>query len=279
MEDVNTEEVKQDRVKDSNKGQGVGVAYPIDTVDSFLESAKRLVEEYGSSRPITKEEISKTLNKKINSLSLFFSSLGQYNIFTVVHGKGYLPSDIYRKYTEPVHDQDEYKAKLLMFQSAPLYAKIIEQLNGHQLPADEKRFANLLKGDPYNVNPNSAERAAKVFFDNCRGLNLRDSTGKFKFPNLSNLNGNGQQFDSVTPPPPGGKPDSQDPDDSFTLPIQLGGTRKASLTYPKKLTKKDIRIIAKALEFVATSIIENDNEDSEIKINVTDNSESKKETT
>ncbi len=260
MDDVKNEEHLQDRIKDGS-GKGIGVAYPIFDIDSILETARKLVEEYGSSRPISKEEISKTLDKKINSLSLFFSTLGQYNIFSVVHGKGYLPSDIYRKYTEPVHDQDEYKAKLQMFQSAPLYAKIIDELNGHQLPADEKRFSNLLKGEPYNVNPNSSEKAAKVFFDNCRNLNLRDHTGKFKFPDIANLTGvlppKDQQQDPAPPPPPPGNGQ----DDLFELPIPLGGKRIAYLKYQlENLSKKDIRVIRKALDYLESSITDDESE-------------------
>ncbi len=263
MEDVTGNEIKQERAK----APGVGVPYPIESVDEMLSIAKMLVDEYGSSRPISKEEISKTLNKKINSLGLLFSTFGQYNILSVVHGKGYLPTDLYRKYTEPVHDNDELKAKLQMFQSAPLYAKIIEQLDGHQLPADEKRFANLLKGEPYNVNANSAEKAAKVFFENCRSLNLRDGGGKFKFHNAASVTSANATAVKQDPAPPS-LPSSQA---LVKLPIHLPGddNRLAYFEYPKSLSKRDFKVIAKALTFVASSLITDDeNEDYELRIEV-----------
>lgn len=254
------EETKQDDVKQERKPPGVGVAYPIETVDSLLENARQLVDEYGSSRPISKEEISKTLNKKVNTLSLFFSTMVQYSVFNLVHGKGYVPSDLYRKFTEPVHDNDEYKCKLMMFKSAPLYAKIIENLNGHMLPADEKRVANLLKGEPYNVNPNSADRAARIFIENCRVLNLRDNnTGKFKFPDLQNM-AKPSLIDVHTPiqavqEKPQFSPYDDVNDELFELPIPLPNKRRAYLRYPvNDLTKKDILVITKALEFIASSL-------------------------
>lgn len=41
----------------------------------------------------------------------------------------------------------------------------------------------------------------------------------------------------------------------FTLPIPLGGKRKAYLKYPlEDLSKKDIRVIRKALDFIESSI-------------------------
>lgn len=262
MEEIKAEEVKNEKIK----GQGVGVPYPIETIDAMLEISKTLIDEYGSSKPITKEEISKTLNKKVASLSLLFSTMGQYGLFTLVHGKGYLPSDLYRRYTEPVHDNDEAKAKLAMFKSVPLYLKIIEQLNGHQLPADEKRFANLLKGDPYNVNPNSSDRAAKIFFENCRILGLRDQTGKFRFSDIT-IQANGsanpnKNPEDQKPPPPfvPGEPEL------FTLPIPLGGKRKAYLQYPLlDLSKKDIRVIKKALDFIESSILTDEEIEAETK--------------
>ena len=271
MEDIKTDDTKSESTKLSRgKGHGIGVSYPIETVETMVEFTKNVISEHGSSRPITKEEIAKALNKQINSLSLFFSTMSQYGLFSVVHGKGYLPTDLYRKYIEPVHDNDEYKAKLSMFQAVPLYAKIIERLNGHQLPADDKRFANLLKGDPYNVNPNSSEKAAKVFFDNCRNLNLRDNSGKFKFPDLNEeltqttrVNNNQQHNDINHPPPP----------DSILikLPIHLPGegNRIAYFEYPKILNKRDFKVIAKALTYVASGLVsDSENEDYELKIAV-----------
>ena len=254
MEDI----IKIEQSNESKiKGQGIGVPYPIETIDEVLNSAKIIVDEYGTSKPISKEEFSRTLNKKVASLSLFFSSLVQYSVFNLVHGKGYIPTDLYRRYTEPVHDNDEYKYKLEMFKSAPLYIKIVENLNGHTLPSDEKRVANLLKGDPYNVNPNSSEKAAKIFIENCRDLNLRDSMGKFKFPDLSNLNkvektphlqenlNEHKPFVNIIP----------QNEELFELPIPLPNKRRAYLKYPiDNLTKKDINVITKALEFIASSL-------------------------
>jgi hypothetical protein len=254
MPELKNEEGRQEKIKVHK----TGVPYPVETIVEMIDNSKRLVDEYGSSRPISKEEISKAFGKSVNTLTLFFSTMVQYGLFNLVHGKGYLPSDLYRKYTEPVHDNDEQKAKLTMFKSAPLYAKIIENLNGHQLPADEKRFANLLKGDPYNVNPNSADKAAKVFFENCRDLNLRDTSGKFKFSesNITALHRPKEDASSSNEEPKlSTSTQASSSDELFELPIPLPNKRKAYLRYPlENLTKKDINVISKALEFIASSL-------------------------
>lgn len=133
--------------------------------------------------------------------------------------------------------------------------RVTAQLNGHQLPADDKRFDNLLKSDPYNVNVNSSERAAKVFFENCRNLNLRDSSGKFKFPNLDNMSNRADKHIQQETIQRTSTPQPLEEPELFTLPIPLGGKRKAYLKYPlEDLSKKDIRVIRKALDFIESSI-------------------------
>jgi len=233
------------------------VPYPIDTIEEALEAAKKIVAETGTSKPISKDEISRILSKKVASLGLFYSTLVQYGIFSLVHGKGYLPSELYRKYVNPIHNDDEYKAKLLMFKSPPLYAKIIDNLNNHQLPSDEKRLANLLKQEPYNVNQNSAERAAKVLFENARDLRLLDINNTLRY-NIAYNQQNAQPVEKeITKSEVEKKKASTDEDDSlFELPIPLPGKkRKAYLKYPiEDLSKRDIMVIRKAIDFIESSI-------------------------
>jgi hypothetical protein len=187
---------------------------------------------------------------------LVYSTLVQYGIFTLVHGKGYLPTDLYRRYTQPKTDHDEERAKLEMFNSPPLYSKIIQNLNNHQLPSDEKRFANTLKDEPYNVNPNSADRAAKIFFENARNLKLLDVHNTLKFSLSSNI-----EKADFHKPPPAAKDEKPLEESLFELPIPLPNKRKAFLKYPlDNLTRKDITVITKALEFIASSL-----DDDEIK--------------
>lgn len=256
MENVTNEPIAPPK----NTKQGSGVAYPVDTIDNVLKDVQKIIDETGTAKPISKEEIAKVLAKSVNTLNLFYSVLVQYGIFTLVHGKGYLPTDLYRQYTNPTTDDGEIKAKLQMFKSAPLYSKILDNFNGHQLPSDVKRFANTLKESPYGVNENSAEKAAKVFFENCRSLNLLvNNTLRYStaIPSPSPL-ANGTE--KHIPPASHNKPDEDEA--LFELPIPLPGKRKAYLRYPiDTLTARDINVITKALAFIKSSIGEYDEED------------------
>lgn len=237
-----------------------GSPYPVETVENSLQAVDKIVEEHGSGRPISKEEIAKTLNKSVGTLSMFFSTLVQYGIFTLVYGKGYIPSDLYRRLKNPHQEDDVRVCKLSMFRNAPLYGKIIDNLNNHQLPASERMLANRLKDEPYLINTNSADRAAKVFFENARELGLLAANNTLKF-SLKNVDEgeDGTKSKSVeqTFVEPLKVKNSDVEDDLFTMPIPLPGKKKAYLKYPlETLTKRDIRVIRKALDFIESSIDE-----------------------
>lgn len=264
MENVNTQSKPQQDNK--IKLQGSGAPYPVDTIDDVLLEADKIVAQHGSGKTITKDEIAIVLGKKVGTLNMFFSTIVQYGIFSLYHGKGYMPTELYRKYKNPAFiGVDEKKAKLSMFRNVPLYSKVIDKLNNQHLPSNEKGFANLLKDEPYKINPNSAERAAKVFYENARSLNLFDSNYVFKYSNDVTT-----QINGTTPiiSDPALKDDDNKgnkPPQLFRLPIPLpGGERIAYLEYPRStLNKRDIKVIAKALAFISSSAL-NESEAKEV---------------
>lgn len=79
--------------------------------------------------------------------------------------------------------------------------------------------------------------------------------------------------------PPAAQPPAYEPPPGlFRLPIQLpgDGNRVAFFEYPKEMNKRDFKVIAKALTFVASSlIIDEEDEDYEIKIEVTESKNTK----
>lgn len=148
-----------------------------------------------------------------------------------------------------------------MFSNPPLYSNIIEDLNNHHLPTDERRFANLLKED-YGVTESASERAARIFLENARRLNLLDSHNilRFSFYNSSESDKPKEKIEAQQPQV---LTSSAEPS-LFRLPIPLPDKRIAYLEYPRdSLKKKDIKVIAKALAFIAVSELE-ENEAKEV---------------
>ena len=239
-----------------------GVPYPSESLTDCLTTIDKLIVENGTGSIITKEDISRVTGKQQNSLTLTFSTFQQYCILEKAHGKGrgFCLTSLYNKYHEKIYDHHEREALLEMFKSPPLYNKILDNLNGTILPSEEK-FHSLLKGEPYNVNPNSAEKASKFFFENARFLKIIEGNNKLNFSL-----GDSKNPETIVKPP-ANHPRYND-GDLFELPIPLGGSRKAYLKYPlADLKKKDIIIIAKALNFVASSLI-NDNGENDFEIEI-----------
>jgi hypothetical protein len=184
-------------------------------------------------------------------------------------GQGYVPTSYYDKYNNPVFESDRQKIALQIFNTPELYKRLINEYNGKNLP-NEAGLTNHLKSD-FSLNPNSSIKAAKIFFENCRELNLIDSGNRLRFviPETNGSTGvddvrkdNGLQYPPPTNP------------DLFKLPIQLPGkeNRFVYVEYPKPLSKRDFKVIAKALTFLASSlIVDEQNEDYELTIEVNEN--------
>jgi len=254
---------------ETDKGEKqIQTSYPSEAINPSITLVKQIVTAKGEINPISKKDISVITEKAEATLAMKLSTCVQYGLLKLSFGKGYLPGENYHKYTY----EDQATALLRIFSSPPLYQRLIADLNGKMLP-NEKDFAQHLKNN-YSLNPNSSEKAAKIFLENARNLNLIDSNNRLKFiikegsaktPEDEKPPLTPQQNQPQTPLLPG--------DNLFRLPIQLPGegNRVVYFEYLKDLTKRDFKIIAKALTFVASSIIiDESDEDYEIKIEVTE---------
>ena len=249
-----------------NAQSKVQTAYPAEPIMFCINLVRQIVDAKGELTPITLKDISLITNKAVGTLVMKVSTCVQYGLLVNKFGQGYLPGVNFKSYMEPVFGEEDRKIALLkMFSTPPLYQKLINDLNGKYLPALDG-FAIHLKND-YGLNPNSAEKAAKVFLENARSLNIIDNN-RLK---IIYKNGGSDQSDKKTE-----KPEDLPPtpvkhefpaDNLFELPIPLGGGRKAFIRYPlEDLKKRDIKIIVKALAFIASSIDDENGEEFEISI-------------
>lgn len=272
------EQIVDDTVTSSNPKNKptliMGASFPVETIKSCIDTVKKIASHSGSGNFVSRKDVTIILGKSEGTVNLKLSTCVQYGLLLNKHGKGYLPSELFMQYIDPVYDEDRKKAMLQMFNQPALYAKIILALNSKILP-NEDGFANLLKNE-YGVNPNSSEKAAKIFFENAKMLDIVDNNNRLRvLPSLSgeekskdiNLSGEAKNAGEENPSPPPPLPPPPPADDLFELPIPLGGKRKAYIRYPlDDLKKKDIKIIVKALAFIASSIEDENGDEFEIEI-------------
>ncbi len=216
--------------------------YPFESIPDGLAHVDAIVADSGSHSVISREEISASVGKKVNTLGLYFSTWVQYGMLEVVRGAGYKPTPLYKKYSDKTYDHHELEAKLEMFNNVPLYKKIIENLNNQILP-NELKFQNILKEEPYNVNANSAKVAAKIFFENAKHLGLINRLNKFSF----SLTPNGHELPPKDLPPkdePQQKPPPPPSQSFLTLQVPMSSGVLAEIKFPKEYTDDDLDLIA-----------------------------------
>lgn len=256
MEAINNIEEK---IKESKSGISSN-SYPVASLEVSIDNVQKIVSSYGTSSTVSKIQIGDVLKRSPGALGLHCSTWVQYGLVDLIFGKGYQISNLFKKFLEPVYDTDSQKAKLEMFCNPPLYSKLIENLDGQILPPEDK-FPNLLKSDPYHIHPSSAERATKIFFENAKYLKILDTNNKFRFKANSNSAQNIIETAHDTDLAPKAIRPKEIDSNLFELPIPLGGKRRAYLKYPlEDLSKKDIRVIRKALEFIESSILDVDDD-------------------
>ncbi len=257
MENLNgdpTVQEKEETTPQEKKEIVTGVSYPVESIRESLEDIQKIFNETGTINPVPKETISTLLGKKPASLIMNFSTWKQYGIVNDLRIKGFLPTAVYKKYIDKTYPTDERNAMLTMFKSAPLYIKLIDNLDGKQLPSEEK-FSNILKDAPYNVSANSADRAAKVFYQNLRELGLIGTNNTFLFnnnPSIIKPDAKVQDKDKTDPnftTPPADKKDVLD-EGVITILIPLksgadGVKRKANLIVPDDYTDADLKRVEK----------------------------------
>ena len=255
-----------------------GVSSPTETIRSCFELTDEIVKHKGTATPVNRVEVSVITGKALGTLIMKLSSCVQFGILNSKFGKGYQPSSLYDQYVNPIYEEDKKKVLLRILIQPDLYKRLIDEFNGKILPS-EPGLVNHLKGI-YKLNANSAIRAAKIFLENLRFVGVLDNSNRLRYitpiEGLTEENNN-VITESVSPSTQNTverntthnliSSNSEHKADSQLLKfdIPLSGNKTASFSYPKMLLKKDMKIIVRALNFIASSTI-TDSDDIEIKL-------------
>jgi hypothetical protein len=235
--------------------------YPYDTIKSSLDLMEKIVSIKGTGQYSTRKEISIMLGKAEATLVMKLSSCIQYGILINKFGVGYIPTDLFNEYIEPVYEHDKKKVIVKMLLNPPFYKTIIDDLNGKILP-NEGGLVNLFKNN-YKLIPTSAERAAKALWENLRFAGVIDSNNRLRVIAPTEM--------KTSPPIDEGEKEQLkiadeynrksasanrfSDNDLFKLPIPLPNNRIAYLEYPRTdLSKKDINVIKLAIAFIEGSL-------------------------
>jgi hypothetical protein len=211
-------------------------SYPFYTIEELRFRTKQVADRFGVGTLVSRKDICTLLGKAEPTLMNYFSSNIQYKFFENVPSKGVITTELFQN-TETSNSEDERKAALIVaFGNPPLYKKLIENFNNKVLP-NEIGLAELLRSKDYGIHTNTSSRAARVFFENGKALDLIDSNNRLRYLQMKT-----QQ--SATSFQPDSTQKSSSVITTFELPIDLTGEKVAYLKYPKnEMTIEDINML------------------------------------
>ena len=232
------------------KSEEGNTGYPYYTIEELLPRLREISRQYGiGSSAIPRKDIAILLGKAEPTLIYFFLTCVQYGLLENVSSRGVIITDLFQQIEAPIFgDMGRRNTMIEALSNPPIYRKLIDSFNGKMLP-DEEGLANLLKSKEYGVNSNSATRAAKIFYENGRSLDIIDSNKRLRYI-TSNVN-------NQQPTPPANSDNNFNPSagaaidnsskphqssDIFELPIDLGNG-VAYLKYPRNITLPEIKIL------------------------------------
>ena len=197
------------------------------------------------------------------SIKQQLTSCQQYRLLEIKFGTGYKVTELFNRIYLPINDSEKRAAVVESLKSPDTYQQLFKEYEYHIVPPVSGIKNHFVRNFQYKDD--IAEMAAETFIENLHDYNLLDNRGvlisamavKSNTNTANNENDNKAEIKpQELPTPSNSAPEPVKPDDGlFELPIPLPNRRKAYLRYPlENLTKKDIKVITKALEFIASSL-------------------------
>ena len=254
-DDVNIDDVNSQ--KDSKKR----TSYVSRDHKSMVDFVAGVYKNLGHSEYHSNKAIAAVHQLSPDSIKQQLTSCQQYRLLEMKHGVGYKITDLFTRIFLPVNDSEKRSAIIESLKSPDTYQQLFKEYEYHMVPPLNGIKNHFVRA--FQFKDDIAEKSAQVFIENLKDYELLDSRGvlisampvkpkeKDGTPETPAKNPQGDEAKppAYTPPPP-------PPDDGlFELPIPLPNKRRAYLRYPlENLTRKDINVITKALEFIASSL-------------------------
>lgn len=147
-------------------------AYPSFTIQDSVELVKKIYTQLGVSSYQTRETIAKVLNLSPDTLNKKLSTSVQYNLLDLKAREGYKATPLFIKLYKPLNEEERKEALLQALRSPKLYAALLEEYNNNIVPSVVGVSTNLYRN--HNISDSASEKAAQVFIDNLKELNLLD---------------------------------------------------------------------------------------------------------
>ncbi|MBT2563920.1 hypothetical protein J7E50_20820 [Pedobacter sp. ISL-68] len=234
-------------------------AYPSQTMETAFEFTKKIYNAFGSSSHNTRESIAKVLNMSPNYLTVPLSNATQYGFLEMKSKIGYNPTELFIRYYKPETEDEKWQAQLESFRSPKLYEVLLNIYAGSHMPSVDALAVTLFR--KHNIAENTSKKAAEIFIENLKFLNLIDGNNKMKSlgevsSKIETITPEFEDYTSTDTPSSsfkqlGTSHEEYQPitlTDDLSLGIKLQDGRRAKLIYPDGIVNADwdkiIRVIS-----------------------------------
>lgn len=239
-------------------------SYPAYTIKQCVSIVENIYKNYGDSTFVKGEDLAVPFNMAYPTMVTRISACVQYGLLEKKTNEGYKPSGLFRKIYRPLNEDEASEALIQAFNSPNLYTKIVKRLEGHPIPM-KKALANILYRD-YGIADKVSEKAASVFLDNIKHLNLiSDEKLVLEASNDSEESDNFiEPANNETTQPVQARHDDNLPIASSHRRIEIPLTKGkvAVLSIPQSIEHRDLDIINAQINVLKIYIESNDEEES-----------------
>jgi hypothetical protein len=248
--------------KDSKKR----VSYVSRDHSSMVEFVSVVYKNLGHAEYHSNKAIATVHGLSPDSIKQHLTSAQQYKLIEIKHGVGYKISPLFNSIYLPKTDAEKRSAVIESLKSPETYQQLFKEYEYHIVPPLNGIKNYFIR--TYVFKAEVAEKAAQIFLQNLKDYELLDARGVLisAMPLKPTVNVHEVEVNEtlsakdnlveVLEKKPSVTSNRQiDNDELFELPIPLPNRRRAYLRYPvDNLTRKDINVITKALEFIASSL-------------------------
>lgn len=231
-------------------------AIPVYLLNDSIKFCAKIYAELGVGDFHSKDLIAKIHDVAYISIKQKFSTAQYYGLLELKHGVGYKLTPLFLKIHKPETEAEKQEGIVESLHQPEIYAKLINEFNGHPLPSEQGLSARLLR--TFGIKEYAATKAAQIFITNLRNNSLVNGNNILnvsKEPTPSAKNDNGEavqrnggngagnhftpdQLHQPLPPPP----------DYIEIPIPLSGGKRAYLRIPEDYKPEDCERIAKFVD-------------------------------
>lgn len=233
-------------------------AYPSYLISECFDFVKSIYSSFGSSTHVSREQIAKILGKSASAILMKLSSSNQYGLIEMKKNDGYKPSDLFLRMYKPLNESEKRNAEIECLRSPTLYQTLVGEFSNGKLPNTVGLSVILFR--KYGIAEAVSEKAAELFIENVKALNLITSEGMLSLSSgISNTNDSNQTNDeSVNQEQKIVLVEKQEQKyqpaiGQHSFPIPLKGRRKAALIIPDDMTQEDFETITKWIDLMKES--------------------------